>query len=110
VLDTKPYADEAHRSWIFRTVGYGHDLKFWKDLVSNLRLVGYDYVLSMEHEDSLMSLREGLEKGVGALRELVLTDERGKPARVDTLGRSGFSSNRFAQGRPAPSFGSALFC
>jgi len=79
VLDTKPYADEAHRSWIFRTVGYGHDLKFWKDLVSNLRLVGYDYVLSMEHEDSLMSLREGLEKGVSFLRELVLTDERGKP-------------------------------
>ena len=79
VLDTKPYADEANRAWIFRTVGYGHDLKFWKDLVSNLRLVGYDYVLSMEHEDSLMSLREGLEKGVGALRELVLTDERGKP-------------------------------
>ncbi|HXV99795.1 MAG TPA: sugar phosphate isomerase/epimerase, partial [Anaerolineae bacterium] len=79
VLDTKPYADEVNRSWIFRTVGYGHDVKFWKDLVSNLRLVGYDYVLSMEHEDSLMSLREGLEKGVGFLRELVLTDERGKP-------------------------------
>lgn len=79
VLDTKPYADEVHRSWIFRTVGYGHDLKFWKDLVSNLRLVGYDYVLSMEHEDSLMSLKEGLEKGVSFLRELVLTDERGSP-------------------------------
>ncbi len=79
VLDTKPYADEINRSWIFRTVGYGHDLKFWKDLVSNLRLVGYDYVLSMEHEDSLMSLREGLEKGVSFLREIVLTDERGQP-------------------------------
>lgn len=79
VLDTKPYADEINRSWIFRTVGYGHDVKFWKDLVSTLRLVGYDYVLSMEHEDSLMSLREGLEKGVGFLQELILTDERGKP-------------------------------
>ncbi|MCK6628676.1 MAG: sugar phosphate isomerase/epimerase [Anaerolineae bacterium] len=79
VLDTKPYANEINRSWIFRTVGYGHDVKFWKDLVSTLRLVGYDYVLSMEHEDSLMSLREGLEKGVGFLRELILTDERGKP-------------------------------
>jgi sugar phosphate isomerase/epimerase len=79
VLDTKPYADELNRSWIFRTVGYGHDLKFWKDLVSNLRLVGYDYVLSMEHEDSLMSLREGLEKGVGFLKSLVLSEERGKP-------------------------------
>ncbi|RME84579.1 MAG: sugar phosphate isomerase/epimerase [Caldilineae bacterium] len=79
VLDTKPYADESNRSWIFRTVGYGHPLAFWKDLVSELRLAGYDYVLSMEHEDSLMSLREGLEKGVSALRQIVLTDERGKP-------------------------------
>lgn len=79
LLDTKPYADEINRAWIFRTVGYGHGHKFWKDLVSNLRLVGYDYVLSMEHEDSLMSLREGLEKGVSFLNDLVLTDERGKP-------------------------------
>ncbi len=79
VLDTKSYADELHRSWIFRTVGYGHSLDFWRDLISDLRLVGYDYVLSMEHEDSLMSLREGLEKGVGALRQIVLTDSRGKP-------------------------------
>ena len=79
VLDTKAYSDELNRSWIFRTVGYGHDLKFWKDLVSNLRLVGYDGVLSMEHEDSLMSLSEGLQKGVDALKGLILTDDRGKP-------------------------------
>jgi sugar phosphate isomerase/epimerase len=79
VLDTKPYSDEIHRAWIFRTVGYGHDLKFWKDLVSNLRLVGFDGALSMEHEDSLMSLREGLQKGVAALKSLVLMDKRGKP-------------------------------
>lgn len=79
VLDTKSYADEIHRSWIFRTVGYGHDMKFWKDLVSALRLVGYDGVLSMEHEDSLMSLREGLLKGVAALREVILSDPKGQP-------------------------------
>jgi len=79
VLDTKSYSDEAHRSWIFRTVGYGHDLKFWRDLVSSLRLIGYDGVLSMEHEDSLMSLREGLLKGVAALREVLLSDPKGQP-------------------------------
>lgn len=79
VLDTKSYSDEEHRSWIFRTVGYGHDLKFWRDLVSALRLAGYDGVLSMEHEDSLMSLREGLLKGVAALREVILTDPKGQP-------------------------------
>lgn len=79
VLDTKPYSDEAHRSWIFRTVGYGHDLKFWRDLVSALRLVGYDGVLSMEHEDSLMSLREGLLKGVAGLQQVILTDPKSQP-------------------------------
>ncbi|PYV12524.1 MAG: xylose isomerase, partial [Acidobacteria bacterium] len=37
VLDTKPYRDEKNRSWIFRTVGYGHDTDFWGDLVSTLQ-------------------------------------------------------------------------
>ena len=59
-----PYGDEIHRSWIFRSIGYGHDELFWKDFVSQLRLVGYDYVLSIEHEDSLMSKNEGLVKGL----------------------------------------------
>jgi sugar phosphate isomerase/epimerase len=75
VLDTKPYADEAHRSWIFRTVGYGHDAKFWKDFVSALRLAGYDWVLSIEHEDSLMSVHEGLSKAVAFLQEAVIGEQ-----------------------------------
>jgi len=78
VLDTKPYADEINRSWIFRTVGYGHDYAFWKDFVSNLRLVGYDYVLSIEHEDSLMSVDEGFKKAVAFLKEVILTETPGE--------------------------------
>ena len=73
VLDTKPYQDEINRAWLFRTVGYGHDLALWKDIASALRLVGYDGVLSIEHEDSLMSAREGLEKAVKFLKEVVIT-------------------------------------
>ena len=78
VLDTKPYSDEINRSWIFRTVGYGHGYDFWKDLVSTLRMNGYDYVLSIEHEDSLMSADEGLKKAVGFLREVLLKEKSGK--------------------------------
>jgi len=74
VLDTKPYSDEINRSWIFRTVGYGHSYDFWKELISALRLVGYDYVLSIEHEDSLMSPREGLRKAVTFLKEIIPTE------------------------------------
>ena len=76
-LDTKPYSDEAHRAWMFRTVGYGHGAEFWTDFVSTLRMVGYDGTLSMEHEDSLMSPDEGLRKGVEFLRGIVLRDARG---------------------------------
>ena len=75
VLDTKPYTDELHRSWIFRTVGYGHGQEFWRHLISELRLAGYDGALSIEHEDSLMSTSEGFTRAVSFLRESVITEQ-----------------------------------
>ncbi len=77
VLDTKPYGDEYNRSWLFRTVGYGHGVDFWKDFVSTLRLIGYDYVLSIEHEDSLMSAEEGFLKAVDFLKNVLLRQKAG---------------------------------
>jgi sugar phosphate isomerase/epimerase len=76
VLDTKHYGDELNRSWVFRALGYGHDVSWWKDLVSNLRLVGYNGVLSIEHEDSLMSIDEGLKKAVAVLDEAIMRDPK----------------------------------
>ena len=76
VLDTKRFTREQERSWLFRTVGYGHDALVWKDIVSNLRLVGYDDVLSIEHEDSLMSPREGLEKAIAFLKGVLMYDSK----------------------------------
>jgi len=75
VLDTKHYGDEINRSWIFRTVGYGHGREWWNDFVSTLRLVGYDGVLSIEHEDSLMSSMEGLGKAVALLKDVLLFEK-----------------------------------
>jgi sugar phosphate isomerase/epimerase len=77
VLDTKPYSDFIHRSWIFRTVGYGHSESVWRDMVSNLRLVGYDGALSIEHEDGLMSQREGFEKAASFLKPIIIQQEAG---------------------------------
>ena len=74
VLDTKPYSDVPERSWVFRTVGYGHDALFWKDLISALRLAGYDRVLSIEHEDSQMSKVEGLRKAAAFLQECIISE------------------------------------
>ena len=76
VLDCKHYGDELHRSWIFRTVGYGHGEDFWREIVSALRLVGYDRVMSIEHEDSLLSIDEGLEKAVTFLKPLLLSSPK----------------------------------
>jgi len=76
-LDTKHYGDEKNRSWIFRTVGYGHGAEFWTDFVSTLRMCGYDGTLSMEHEDSLMTPSEGLSKGVDFLHEIVIREAKG---------------------------------
>ncbi len=76
VLDTKHYGDEINRSWIFRTVGYGNDASYWRDMISALRLSGYDRVLSIEHEDSLMSIDEGLKKAVEFLRPLIMKDPK----------------------------------
>jgi sugar phosphate isomerase/epimerase len=78
VLDTKHYGDEINRSWIFRTVGYGHDYQVWKDIISALRMVGYDYVLSIEHEDSLMSVNEGLQKAIEFLKEVLAFESTGE--------------------------------
>lgn len=76
VLDTKHYGDELHRSWVFRSVGYGNNMQYWRDLISNLRLVGYDKVLSIEHEDSLMSIDEGLAKAVEFTRKAMICEPK----------------------------------
>lgn len=76
--DTTPYDQELKRSWIFRTVGYGHDAQTWKDIVSTLKLVGYDYVLSIEHEDSLMSVNEGFQKAVVFLKDVIISERAGE--------------------------------
>jgi sugar phosphate isomerase/epimerase len=77
VLDTKPYTDERNRGWIFRTCGYGHGAEWWREFASTLRMFGYDGVLSIEHEDSLLSAEEGLTKAVRFLNGVVMLEKPG---------------------------------
>ena len=74
-LDMRAMEKVDARSWAYRTLGFGHDELWWRDFLSALRVVGYDGVLSIEHEDSLMSSREGIEKSVEFLNPLVLRTE-----------------------------------
>lgn len=78
VLDTKPYSDILNRSWVFRTVGYGHGKEVWNDIISMLKAVGYDGVVSIEHEDGLMSPKEGLEKAIAFLKEVLIFENAGE--------------------------------
>ena len=75
VLDTKSFTIPAERSWVFRTLGYGHGAKEWKQIVSMLKIMGYDDSVSIEHEDGLMSPKEGLEKAIAFLKTCVITQD-----------------------------------
>jgi sugar phosphate isomerase/epimerase len=76
--------DEVHRSgviptggWMrpdrgfrFRVPGWG-DVN-WRRVLTALASVGYDYVLSYEHEDPVMSREDGCEKAIDYLRPLII--------------------------------------
>ncbi|MFF2483618.1 sugar phosphate isomerase/epimerase family protein [Paenibacillus sp. NPDC058071] len=78
LTDMQPYTNMLDRAWQFRTVGFGHDLKTWADIISALRLVGYDYVVSIEHEDGLMSVDEGFTKAVENLQQVLIREPLGE--------------------------------
>jgi sugar phosphate isomerase/epimerase len=67
VLETR--RDPRERAWIFRSVGDGHPVAFWRSLAAALREAGYDGALSIEHEDPLRSREDGLARAVDTLRE-----------------------------------------
>ena len=75
VLDTGSYGDLLDRSWVFRTVGYGSDTALWKDMMSTLRMIGYEGSVSIEHEDGLMSVKQGLEKAIRFLQDVMITEQ-----------------------------------
>jgi sugar phosphate isomerase/epimerase len=74
VLDGKSYTRMQERSWLFRSVGWGHGQVEWRAIAAALRLAGYDYVMSIEHEDALASIDEGLTSAVDFLSKIILKD------------------------------------
>ncbi|NIK11442.1 sugar phosphate isomerase/epimerase family protein [Alkalibacillus almallahensis] len=78
LTDMTDYSQMKDRAWYFRTVGFGHDAKTWADMISMLRLMDYDYVVSIEHEDGLMSIDEGFAKAVDTLQPLMVKESIGE--------------------------------
>ena len=50
----------------------------WKKVITKLRLIGYDYVLSYEYEDPTMSRLDGLRKTINYLTQLIIEDTTSK--------------------------------
>ena len=67
-LDIKQGRPVRDLVWAYRTLGYGHGENFWADFVSALRAIGYDGVLSIEHEDPLMDSEEAIARAVELLK------------------------------------------
>jgi sugar phosphate isomerase/epimerase len=71
VLDTTPGTEHRSRAWNYVTLGHGHDEDWWRGFVNALREVGYDGVLSIEHEDAAQSPVSGVEESVALLRRVL---------------------------------------
>jgi sugar phosphate isomerase/epimerase len=71
-LDLQPGKPVRELVWAYRTLGYGHGVQFWADFASALRSVGYDGVLSIEHEDPLMDAEEAIGRAVRLLKDTAL--------------------------------------
>lgn len=74
LLDMPESGAPGDRPWFFRSVGDGHDLLFWKQFVAALRMAGYDHVISIEHEDPLASIDEGIARSIATLRAALLVE------------------------------------
>jgi sugar phosphate isomerase/epimerase len=59
-------------TWVYRTVGYGHGADYWADFVSALKSVGYDDVLSIEHEDPLLESELAVSRAVAVLQSVIV--------------------------------------
>lgn len=75
LTDMQPYTNVKSRAWSFRSVGCGHSMQEWSDIISALRTYGYDYVVSIEHEDPIMSIDEGFSRAVNNLDDVIIREQ-----------------------------------
>ncbi len=76
VFETRPYDRIEERSWFFRMPGYGHSSDTWDRIILDLRRIGYDGAVSVEHEDASFSRDEGIARAVTFLRDRIFRDPR----------------------------------
>jgi len=60
------------RGFRFRIPGWGSVP--WKKVITELSMIGYDYVMSYEHEDVTMSREDGIKKTISYLKPLLIEE------------------------------------
>jgi sugar phosphate isomerase/epimerase len=71
LLETKVVEDTVNRAWNYVAVGAGHDLQWWKEFFSVVRMLGYNDWVSLEMEDLTMSVAAGIQSSVDALKQTI---------------------------------------
>ncbi len=71
LLETKLIDKCSERAWNYVAVGCGHDLQWWKEFFSVVRMTGYNGFVSLEMEDLTMSVEAGLETSITALQQTI---------------------------------------
>jgi sugar phosphate isomerase/epimerase len=77
ILDVEPLTNVERRSWSFCTLGLGHDEQTWSRIINALRSTGYDYVVSIEHEDERLETEEAIRHSVRLLKRVLAGEPAG---------------------------------
>ena len=79
LFDSTGLQEYQQRSWTFTIPGWGHDEQTWREVISTLRFLGYEGILSLEMESEYIEIQEGLEKAAAFIRPMLLEKPVGTP-------------------------------
>ena len=77
LFDSTDPTQPEHRSWAFTLPGWGHDEQTWREVITTLRFLGYEGILSLEMESEYIEIQEGLEKTAAFIKSMVLEEPQG---------------------------------
>ena len=79
LFDSTGLQNYYQRAWTFTIPGWGHDEQTWREVISTLRFLGYDGILSLEMESEYIEIQEGLEKAAAFIKPMLLEKPVGTP-------------------------------
>ena len=74
IIESKGFDKYKKRAWNYRIPGYGHDSQFWNEIMSSLRLYGYEGIIHIENEDPFITEDEALVKSVSFLKNIIFNE------------------------------------